>query len=58
MNFDLSEEQQVIKDLALQIFSGQATVERVKAVEKGDGFDRDLWDQLTSSGIQALCVPE
>ncbi|MFZ9426965.1 MAG: acyl-CoA dehydrogenase family protein [Ilumatobacteraceae bacterium] len=58
MNFDLSEEQQVIKDLALQIFSGQATVERVKAVEKGDGFDRDLWDQLASSGIQALCVPE
>ncbi|NCZ70081.1 MAG: acyl-CoA dehydrogenase [Actinobacteria bacterium] len=58
MNFDLSEEQQVIKDLALQIFAGQATVERVKAVEKGDGFDRDLWDQLASSGIQALCVPE
>jgi alkylation response protein AidB-like acyl-CoA dehydrogenase len=58
MNFDLSEEQQVIKDLALQIFSGQATVERVKAVEKSDGFDRDLWNQLANSGIQALCVPE
>lgn len=58
MNFDLSEEQQVIKDLAAQIFSGQATVERVKAVEKSDGFDRDLWGQLAASGIQALCVPE
>ena len=58
MNFDLSEEQQVIKNLALQIFSGQATVERVKAVEKADGFDRDLWNQLANSGIQALCVPE
>lgn len=58
MNFDLSEEQRVIKDLALQIFEGQATVERVKAIESGDGFDTDLWQQLAASGIQALCVPE
>lgn len=58
MNFDLSEEQQVIKDLALQIFAGQATVERVKVVEKSDGFDREMWEQLANSGIQALCVPE
>ena len=58
MNFDLSEEQQVIKDLALQIFEGQSTVERVKVAEKGDGFDRDMWQQLANSGIQALCVPE
>lgn len=58
MNFDLSEEQRVIKDLALQIFEGQATVERVKAIEHGTGFDTDLWQQLASSGIQALCVPE
>lgn len=58
MNFDLSEEQQVIKDLALQIFEGQATVDRIKVAEKGDGFDRDMWQQLANSGIQALCVPE
>jgi len=58
MNFDLSEEQQVIKDLALQIFEGQATVERIKAAEKGDGFDRQMWEQLSASGIPALCVPE
>lgn len=58
MNFDLSEEQEVIRDLAEQIFSGQVTVERVKAIERSTGFDRDLWSQLASSGIQALCVPE
>ena len=58
MNFDLSEEQLVIRDLALQIFTEQATVERVKEVEKSGGFDRDLWQQLANSGIQALCVPE
>lgn len=58
MNFDLSEEQQVIKDLALQIFEGQSTVERIKITEKGDGFDREMWAQLAASGVQALCVPE
>lgn len=58
MNFELSEEQRVIKDLALQIFEGHATVERVKHVEAGDGFDRELWAQLVASGIPALCVPE
>ena len=58
MNFDLNEEQQVVKDLARQIFEGQATVERVKAVEKAGGFDRELWATLAESGIQSLCVPE
>lgn len=58
MNFELNEEQEVIRDLAEQIFSGQSTVERVKSVEKSDGFDRETWEQLAASGVQALCVPE
>ena len=32
MNFDLNEEQEVIRDLAEQVFAGQSTVERVKAL--------------------------
>ena len=58
MNFDLNEEQEVIRDLAEQVFAGQSSVDRVKSVEKGDGFDRETWSQLASSGVQALCVPE
>ena len=63
MNFDLSDEQQVVRDLASQLFSGLVTVERVKAVERDTdperrGFDRDLWAQLAESGIQGLCLPE
>lgn len=58
MNFDLNEEQEVIRDLAEQVFAGQSTVDRVKATEKGDGFDRETWVQLAASGVQALCVPE
>ena len=58
MNFDLNEEQEVIRDLAEQVFAGQSTVERVKATEKSSGFDRETWEQLAASGVQALCVPE
>jgi alkylation response protein AidB-like acyl-CoA dehydrogenase len=58
MNFDLNEEQEVIRDLAEQVFAGQSTVDRVKTTERGDGFDRETWTQLAASGVQALCVPE
>jgi 3-oxocholest-4-en-26-oyl-CoA dehydrogenase beta subunit len=63
VNFDLSDEQQVVRDLATQLFSNLAPVERVKAVERSTdpqvrGVDRDLWAQLAESGILALCVPE
>lgn len=59
MNFDLSEEQTVVADLARQIFEGHASVERVKFVERsGDGFDRDLWSALAEANLLGLCLPE
>jgi 3-oxocholest-4-en-26-oyl-CoA dehydrogenase beta subunit len=63
VNFDLSDEQQVVRDLATQLFSNLAPTERVKAVERSTdpherGFDRELWAQLAESGILSLCLPE
>ena len=58
MNFDLSEEEQVVSDLAKQLFDDLATTERVKAVESADGFDRQLWRALADAGLLALCLPE
>ena len=59
MNFDLSEEQTVVADLARQIFEGHASVERVKFIERsGDGFDRDLWSALADANLLGLCLPE
>ncbi len=58
MNFDLSDEQQVLSDLAKQIFEGQATVERVIEVEEGDGFDTKLWNELAKANLLGLCLPE
>ena len=58
MNFDLSEEQQVVGDLAAKLFADLATTERVKAIEAADGFDRDLWRELADAGLLALPLAE
>ncbi|MCU1394365.1 MAG: acyl-CoA dehydrogenase [Ilumatobacteraceae bacterium] len=59
MNFDLSDEQNVVKDLARQIFEGHATVERVKDVERNlGGFDEALWRELAAANLLGLCLPE
>lgn len=58
MNFDLSDEQRVVSDLAARIFSDQATTERVKAAESTERFDRSLWASLAGAGLLGLCLPE
>jgi 3-oxocholest-4-en-26-oyl-CoA dehydrogenase beta subunit len=57
MNFDLSEEQQVVADLGEQIFGDLATVDRIKAAEAGDGIDHDLWSELAKAGLLSLFLP-
>lgn len=58
MNFDLSEEQQVIADLATRIFEDLATPERVKAANEAGGFHDELWSALADAGIVGLSLPE
>ena len=58
MNLDLSDEQQVVSDLAAKLFADLATTERVKAVEAAGGFDRDLWRELADAGLLAVALPE
>jgi 3-oxocholest-4-en-26-oyl-CoA dehydrogenase beta subunit len=59
VNFDLSEDQQVIADLAAQIFTGATSVDRLKEVEKSDErIDRALWKQLADANLLGLCLPE
>ena len=59
MNFDLSDEQNVVKDLAAQIFEGHASVERVKEVERDHGgHDGVLWAELAKANLLGLCLPE
>jgi acyl-CoA dehydrogenase len=58
MDFELSEEQAALRDLAEEIFAKEATAERVRFVERGsDGFDRDLWATLAGAGVLAAPLP-
>ena len=59
MEFTFTETQDAVRDLAGQIFRGQATVERVKEIEASDErIDRDLWAELAKSDLLGLCLPE
>ncbi len=54
MDFNYSEEQEAVRQLAGQIFGERATHERLKAVEAAAGdegpIDRDLWRELARRG--------
>ena len=48
MDFSFSDEQDAVAGVATQIFTGQASTERVKEVERSDGPDA-----LDDSGVVA-----
>lgn len=59
MDFDLSEAQQDLRDLAAQILDGELSTERLKEVDaSSDHVDRELWAQLASAGLLGVAVPE
>ena len=59
MDFDFSEEQQDLQNLAKQILEGELTNERLREIDAGgDRFDRDLWGKLAESGLLGVAVPE
>jgi acyl-CoA dehydrogenase len=59
VNFELSEEQVAVRDLAAQVFTGSVTVERVKEIEASEErFDRALWKQLADAGLLGISLPE
>ncbi len=59
MDFDLSEEQEAIRDLARQVFDSATSPESVGRIEQSDDrFDRDLWAALADTGLLGVAVPE
>ncbi|MFN3218925.1 MAG: acyl-CoA dehydrogenase family protein [Acidimicrobiales bacterium] len=59
MNFDLTDEQVALAELAEQIFTGSSPVERVVDIEATDDrFDRELWTELASANLLGVSVPE
>jgi acyl-CoA dehydrogenase len=59
MDFTLSEEQQAVAAVAEQIFTGRATVTRIKEVERSpERVDRDLWADLAAANLLGISLPE
>jgi len=59
MDFDFSDEQNTIRDLARQILSAEATPDRAKVFEaSGANYDESVWRKLSDAGLLAIPVPE
>jgi len=59
MDFSFTEEQEAVRELASRIFIDLATPERLREVESSeDRFDAKLWEQLASSGLLGIALPE
>lgn len=59
MNFDLSEEQRAIADMATSVFADYCNDDQVRAFwDSGKSHDEALWQQLAETGLLGLIVPE
>jgi acyl-CoA dehydrogenase len=59
MDFSYDEQQQALRDLAVQILSDRATVDAHKALEaQGEWFDRGTWKAFADAGLLGIPVPE
>ena len=58
MNFDLTEEQQMLADTTRDVLSGYDTEKRNKVIESDEGFSREVWQQLAEIGILGLGFDE
>jgi alkylation response protein AidB-like acyl-CoA dehydrogenase len=59
MNFELTEEQNSLRDLARQILEAEVTQDRLKKVENDQNwFDEETWQQLARANLLGLTVPD
>ena len=60
MDFELSDDQRAIADLAEQILGDKASHERLRELEKRGGprFDAELWQAFAEAGLLGIAVPE
>src|ERR1043166_6515459 len=57
MNFDLTEEQEMVRETFARFLDDNSTPQRLREAEKS-GFDRQLWQGLAGLGAFGLRVPE
>ena len=61
MNFEFSEEEEAVKELAAQILDDATSFDRMREVERdeaGPGYDRELWASLAEANLLGLAIDE
>ncbi len=58
MDFDLSSDQQALRDAARDLLDARCTSERVRAVTESGGFDADLWQAMIEQGWLGVATAE
>jgi alkylation response protein AidB-like acyl-CoA dehydrogenase len=59
MDFELSDDQEAFGEAARELLDGLADPPRVRTVvERGGGYDAELWKAMIEQGWTGLCVPE
>ncbi len=56
MDFSFTDEHDALAGLAGQVFAGEVSVERIKAVEHDGHHDRALWSTLAATGLLGVGV--
>lgn len=59
MNFDLSEEQQMIVDSVARFVASESPVERFRGLREDErGWDPKVWEKMAAQGWLSVCYPE
>ena len=58
MNFDLSDEQELLQDTVRQFAANECPPTRVRAIFDGEGHDPGLWKGLVELGLGAITIPD
>lgn len=58
MDFDLSEDQQALRDAARDLLDARCTSEHVRAAMEDPGFDAGLWSAMLDQGWLGVATPE
>ncbi|MDO8567863.1 MAG: acyl-CoA dehydrogenase family protein [Dehalococcoidales bacterium] len=59
MNFNLSEEQEMIKTMARDFLTNKCAKAKVREIEKSEkGYSPELWKEMAGLGWQGLVLPE
>jgi 3-oxochol-4-en-24-oyl-CoA dehydrogenase len=58
MNFDLTNDQEMMRDMFARFLDEESSMARVRAAQATHGFDAALWTGLAEQGAFAIRVPE